>query len=208
MQSWEFWVYQDCSMGYFLIPTTELLCAWLCRDCSMTTVMGGRVNIPVSMFTKVLISVLLSGTSLTRPRNAHGQYLYLLDTSRWFGAIFNNSCANGWCCGTFSDLNLHLAIPTYVQTLEICSLLICARIQFGIWMSTQEGSSVLLLALPHVFLPRSPQCNADCHNFPSRNSQSLLFCAVINIRSETLAGNVNLDRASKTQQNNWWSCQV
>jgi hypothetical protein len=23
-----------------------------------------------------------------------------------------------------------------------------------------------------------------------------------------LAGNVNLDQASKTQQNNWWSCQV
>lgn len=27
-------------------------------------------------------------------------------------------------------------------------------------------------------------------------------------RSETLAGNVNLDQASKIQQNNWWSCQA
>ena len=50
--------------------------------------------------------------------------------------------------------------------------------------------------------------NAHCPDSPLRNSQSLLLCAVINTKGETLAGNVNLDQASKTQQNNWWSCRV
>lgn len=60
-----------------------------------TAAMGGRVNIPISVFMEVLISSLSLGTSLAKPENAHGQYLYLLDTSGWFGDISNNSCANG-----------------------------------------------------------------------------------------------------------------
>lgn len=96
---------------------------------------------------------------------------------------------------------------------------ICANTEnmftFDMWESAIWDLNVKLRNHPfsgfpvHMFsclFPAQWQCRL--YGFPSRNSQSLLFCAVINIRSETLAGNVNLDGASKTQQNNWWSCQV
>lgn len=80
--------------------------------------------------------------------------------------------------------------------------------QNPIWVQklTQQGSSIL-----HAISPVSSSLSflVTTHTAMAlpREVPRALLCYRKH-RSETLAGNVNLDQASKTQQNNWWSCQA
>lgn len=164
--------------------------------------MSGRVNILISVFSIVLVSSLSPGTPLHTASPCMWSIFILARRITLVWSLLQQQLCKWSMLWYFLDL---------ISVWRV-SFLRHRRMLFGISMSSREGSSPAMLCLTHTTLFFSRSCllsdKAHGHDSPLRNSQSLLFCADINTRGEMLAGNVNLDQASKTQQNNWWSCGV